>query len=134
MTETARRKAAEWAGGVTSCDAVPFRVTPHNVAAEQALLRARRRRRALTSPLQRADLPRLLHVLKTKRPATSVRRGSTSHFVSPVASVSRSVSQTEHPQPRDSRTKLPDTALARLRARSKFLAHEELGDDHIRVD
>jgi len=49
----------------------------------------------------------LLRILKTKRPATTVRRGSTSHFVSSVASVSRTVSPTVQTQPRDSRTTAP---------------------------
>jgi hypothetical protein len=38
MIENARRKPAESAGGVASRDAVPFRVAPHNIEAEQALL------------------------------------------------------------------------------------------------
>ena len=142
MAETGGRKAAEWAGGVTSCDALPFRVMPHNVAAKQALLRARRRRRPLTSPLQRADLPRLLQDLNTKRISTPSHQKTNGpvplglgpdRVCSSVAWVSPLVSRTRKLQPRNGRTTLPDTAIARLKARGKFLAHEELEDDHTLV-
>ena len=53
---------------------------------------------------------------------------------SSVACVSPLVSQTRKQQPRNGKTTLPDTAIARLKARSQFLAHEELWDDHTLVD
>src|SRR6185295_2838303 len=40
MTETARRKPAEAAGGAASPETLPFRAAPHNLEAEQALLGA----------------------------------------------------------------------------------------------
>jgi hypothetical protein len=53
---------------------------------------------------------------------------------SSVAWVSPLVCPTRKPQLRNSMTTLPDTAIARLKASSQFLAHEELGDDHTLVD
>ena len=86
--------------------------------------------------LVRMAWPRILTAAPSSRLSNSIRKsiGPIPHRLGPgraccsVACVSPLVSQTRKPQPRNDRTSLPDTAIARLKARGQFLAYEETGD------
>ena len=80
------------------------------------------------APFGRRELP---ITCPRTNPPVPFGRGPDSHFLSSVASVNSSVSQTEQTQPRDGMMMRRDTASWYRRASPSFLLAEELGDDQL---